>query len=215
MLGLWSLGSAPMGLSLHVAFRASLGDVLDACDALRASGVTPLSLFGAEATEPSVIAWMPAAAVYFRDPRRPPAGVPCEARRATTSRPGRRLLVTVGRGRSVVGCGPGSQCYARVASRASRPGGALAHLLRVCRKVSHAGGRWFSARAGSRVRSSLRPAGLTRLLLGHHQPRKNERRPDRRRPARRARRAGACSRGSSRSRRTPADRLGTEHRIPR
>lgn len=68
MLGLWSLGSAPMGLSLHVAFRASLGDVLDACDALRASGVTPLSFFGAEATEPSVIAWMPAAAVYFRDP---------------------------------------------------------------------------------------------------------------------------------------------------
>jgi lactoylglutathione lyase len=68
MLGLWSLGSAPMGLSLHVAFRASLGDVLGACDALRAAGVTPLSFFGVEATEPSVIAWMPAAAVYFRDP---------------------------------------------------------------------------------------------------------------------------------------------------
>jgi len=68
MLGLWSLGSAPMGLSLHVAFRASLADVLGACDALRASGVTPLTFFGEEATEPSVIAWMPAAAVYFRDP---------------------------------------------------------------------------------------------------------------------------------------------------
>ena len=68
MLGLWSLGSAPMGLSLHVAFRASLADVLGACDALRATGITPLSFFGAEATEPSVISWMPAAAVYFRDP---------------------------------------------------------------------------------------------------------------------------------------------------
>jgi lactoylglutathione lyase len=68
MLGIWSLGSAPVGLSLHVAFRASLADVLGACDALRATGITPLSFFGAEATEPSVISWMPAAAVYFRDP---------------------------------------------------------------------------------------------------------------------------------------------------
>jgi lactoylglutathione lyase len=68
MLGLWSLGSAPIPLSLHLAFRASLQDVLEACDALRSIGVTPLSFFGAETTEPSVIAWMPAAAVYLRDP---------------------------------------------------------------------------------------------------------------------------------------------------
>jgi lactoylglutathione lyase len=68
MLGLWSLGSAPMGLSLHIALRTSLQEVLRACDALRANGVTPLSFFGAETTEPSVIGWMPAAAVYFRDP---------------------------------------------------------------------------------------------------------------------------------------------------
>jgi GNAT superfamily N-acetyltransferase len=68
MLGLWSLGSAPMGLSLHIALKATLGDVLAACDGLRANSVTPLSFFGAETTEPSVIAWMPAAAVYFRDP---------------------------------------------------------------------------------------------------------------------------------------------------
>ena len=68
MLGLWSLGSAPMGLSLHVAFRTSLNDVLDACDRLSLRGITPLSFFGAETTEPSVIGWMPAAAVYFRDP---------------------------------------------------------------------------------------------------------------------------------------------------
>jgi ribosomal protein S18 acetylase RimI-like enzyme len=68
MLGLWSLGSSPLGLSLHIAFRATVGDVLGAGDALRAAGVTPLSFFGVEATEPSVIAWMAAAAVYFRDP---------------------------------------------------------------------------------------------------------------------------------------------------
>jgi lactoylglutathione lyase len=68
MLGLWSLGSAPVGLSLHIAFRASLHDVLGACDRLRDLGVTPLSFFADETTEPSVIGWMPAAAVYFHDP---------------------------------------------------------------------------------------------------------------------------------------------------
>jgi lactoylglutathione lyase len=68
MLGLWSLGSAPLGLSLHVAFTAALSDVLGACDRLRSRGVTPLSFFGTGTTEPSVIGWMPAVAVYFRDP---------------------------------------------------------------------------------------------------------------------------------------------------
>jgi lactoylglutathione lyase len=68
MLGLWSLGSAPLGLSLHIALAASLRAVLCAGDALRSKGVTPLSFFGEETTEPSVIGWMPAAAVYFRDP---------------------------------------------------------------------------------------------------------------------------------------------------
>ena len=68
MLGLWSLGSAPMALSLHVAFKSPLEDVLTACDGLRSAGVTPLSFFGAETDEPSVLGWMPAAAVYFRDP---------------------------------------------------------------------------------------------------------------------------------------------------
>ena len=68
MLGLWSLGSAPLALSLHVAFTASLQDVLGACERLRSLGVTPLSFFATETQEPSVIGWMPAAAVYFRDP---------------------------------------------------------------------------------------------------------------------------------------------------
>ena len=68
LLGLWSLGSAPLGLSLHVAFAAPLADVLAAPGRLRDHGVTPRSFFGDEATEPSVIGWMPAAAVYFHDP---------------------------------------------------------------------------------------------------------------------------------------------------
>ncbi|MFL5824540.1 MAG: VOC family protein [Solirubrobacteraceae bacterium] len=68
MLGLWTTGSMPMGLSLHVAFSASLQEVLGACQRLRDLGVTPLSFFEQEADEPSVIGWMPAAAVYLRDP---------------------------------------------------------------------------------------------------------------------------------------------------
>ena len=68
MLGLWSLGSAPMGLTLHVAFDSPLEHVLAAPERLRARALTPLSFFGEETSEPSVIGWMPAAAVYLRDP---------------------------------------------------------------------------------------------------------------------------------------------------
>ena len=52
MLGLWSLGSAPLGLSLHLAFTASLDDVLGACGRLRSLGVTPLSFHATETDEP-------------------------------------------------------------------------------------------------------------------------------------------------------------------
>jgi lactoylglutathione lyase len=68
MLGLWSLGSAPLGLMLHVAFDVALEDVLNAPRRLEAQGITPLSFFGTQTTEPSVIGWMPAAALYFHDP---------------------------------------------------------------------------------------------------------------------------------------------------
>jgi lactoylglutathione lyase len=68
MLGLWSIGSAPMNMQLHIAFASPLPDVLAACDRLRALAVTPLSFFATETDEPSVIGWMPAAAVYLRDP---------------------------------------------------------------------------------------------------------------------------------------------------
>jgi lactoylglutathione lyase len=68
MLGLWSLGTAPLGLTLHLAFEVALDDLMDAAKRLEAQGITPLSFFGSETTEPSVIGWMPAAALYFRDP---------------------------------------------------------------------------------------------------------------------------------------------------
>jgi lactoylglutathione lyase len=68
MLGLWSTGSAPIGMQLHVAFEMSLADVLAAPERLVAQGIEPLSFFGEPTKEPSVIGWMPAAAVYFRDP---------------------------------------------------------------------------------------------------------------------------------------------------
>lgn len=68
MLGLWTIGSAPIAMQLHLAFDVALADVLAAPEALRAHGVDPLSFFGEPTDEPSVIGWMPAAAVYFRDP---------------------------------------------------------------------------------------------------------------------------------------------------
>jgi lactoylglutathione lyase len=68
MLGSWTLGSAPMGMLLHIAFDVALADVLAAPEKLRTRGIEPLSFFGEPAAEPSVIGWMPAAAVYFRDP---------------------------------------------------------------------------------------------------------------------------------------------------
>jgi lactoylglutathione lyase len=69
MLGLWSVGTMPLGLNLHVAFEvAAIDDLLDAPKILKDQGIVPLSFFGKESMEPSVIGWMPAAAIYFRDP---------------------------------------------------------------------------------------------------------------------------------------------------
>jgi len=81
MLGLWSVGTASLGLNLHVAFEvAAINDLLDAPKRLKDQGIMPLSFFGIESMEPSVIGWMPAAAIYFRDPRWPSNGVSDYAR---------------------------------------------------------------------------------------------------------------------------------------
>ena len=68
MLGLWEIGSSVNSLNLHIAFEVGLEDLLAAPERLRGQDVTPLSFFGEETGEPDVLAWMPAAALYFTDP---------------------------------------------------------------------------------------------------------------------------------------------------
>jgi lactoylglutathione lyase len=68
MLGLWEIGTGPQQMQLHTAFRVSLDELLRSCDALRSAGIEPLDFAGAPTDTPVVIAWMPAAVVYFRDP---------------------------------------------------------------------------------------------------------------------------------------------------
>ena len=68
MLGLWRAGSGPQKTTTHVAFGATLEDVVAAPLGLRSLGVTPLDFDGIPTDEPVVLAWMPAASVYFRDP---------------------------------------------------------------------------------------------------------------------------------------------------
>jgi lactoylglutathione lyase len=68
MLGLWAAGAAPQSVTLHTAFLVSLADVLAAPEFLRTAGITPLDFDGRPTDLPVVLAWMPAAAVYFRDP---------------------------------------------------------------------------------------------------------------------------------------------------
>jgi lactoylglutathione lyase len=68
MLGLWEVGPTPQRLSLHTAFRVDLANLLRAPESLRSAGVTPLDFAGNPTTEPVVLAWMPAASLYFKDP---------------------------------------------------------------------------------------------------------------------------------------------------
>jgi len=68
MLGLWETGGGPQRMSLHVAFAVSRESVLDSPRALQEAGIAPLDFDGNPTHEPVVLGWMPAAAVYFRDP---------------------------------------------------------------------------------------------------------------------------------------------------
>ena len=68
MLGLWEAGTGPQRMSLHLAFRVDLADLLEAPRRLRAAGVTPRDFAGKPSEEPVVLAWMPAASLYFHDP---------------------------------------------------------------------------------------------------------------------------------------------------
>ena len=68
MLGLWAAGAAPQHVTGHIAFATTLADVLAAPASLERAGIASLDFDGRPAQEPVVLAWMPAAAVYFRDP---------------------------------------------------------------------------------------------------------------------------------------------------
>jgi hypothetical protein len=51
---------------MHVAFKAAaINDLLDAPKRLKDQVIMPLSFFGKESMEPSIIRWTPAAAMSF------------------------------------------------------------------------------------------------------------------------------------------------------
>src|SRR5512135_3422674 len=68
MLGLWETGSSPQKMALHLAFTVDLSDLLQAAGHLRSGGLVPLDFCGNATDEPVVLAWMPAASLYFHDP---------------------------------------------------------------------------------------------------------------------------------------------------
>jgi lactoylglutathione lyase len=68
MLGLWANGHGPQRMSLHTAFRTSVESVITSLETLRNAGIAPLDFDDQPAEEAVVLAWMPAVAVYFRDP---------------------------------------------------------------------------------------------------------------------------------------------------
>ena len=56
-------------MRLHIAFRVALPQPEASVEALRAAGLTPRNGGrGPAIEEPVVLAWMPAASVYFNDP---------------------------------------------------------------------------------------------------------------------------------------------------
>ena len=68
MMGLWEAGDGPQRMSLHVAFSVDLADLLAAPQMLRRANILPLDHQMNATLEPFVFGWMPAAAIYFRDP---------------------------------------------------------------------------------------------------------------------------------------------------
>jgi lactoylglutathione lyase len=68
MLGLWEVGNSPQCLTVHLALSVALDDLLTAVTVLRNAGIAPLGFAGEPTDEPTVLAWMPAASIYFRDP---------------------------------------------------------------------------------------------------------------------------------------------------
>ncbi len=68
MLGLWSIGTSPLGLRLHFAFQVTVDTAIASVAALRDARLHPRSGGREPIDEPEVIPWVPAASVYFDDP---------------------------------------------------------------------------------------------------------------------------------------------------
>jgi lactoylglutathione lyase len=68
MLGVWQTGTAPARMISHTAFTADVNEVTTWAKQLQKAGVQPLDFHGNPTDEPVVLAWMPAASIYFRDP---------------------------------------------------------------------------------------------------------------------------------------------------
>lgn len=68
MLGLWGANAGPQKTTTHIAFAAALDEVIAAPGKLLSVGITPLDFDGEPTDQPVVLAWMPAASVFFRDP---------------------------------------------------------------------------------------------------------------------------------------------------
>jgi lactoylglutathione lyase len=73
MLGLWE--EPPWSVNetgnkiqtQHIAFRVQFEDLASAIQCAKQRGVEPRNFFGEITDEPSVLAWMPAASIYFND----------------------------------------------------------------------------------------------------------------------------------------------------
>ena len=72
LVGLWGPGTqyGPTDRSVpahHLAFAVECDQLLHAIEKLEAHGVETFGFKGKKTLEPSVIAWMPSAQIYFRD----------------------------------------------------------------------------------------------------------------------------------------------------
>jgi len=73
MLGLWERppwiddGDANTIQTQHIAFGVEFEDLDSAIQRAKKKGIEPRNFFGQMTDEPSVLAWMPAASIYFND----------------------------------------------------------------------------------------------------------------------------------------------------
>lgn len=68
MLGLWQADTMRLSRSSHVAFQVDLAGLHQAPARLREAGIVPRDFDGNPTDDPVVLAWMPAASIYFSDP---------------------------------------------------------------------------------------------------------------------------------------------------